>query len=69
VGATSFVYAAPGDDEIKVDIFDMAGARGAFGVFAHGRESSFHHPALQNDYVTIARDNPLGIGYDKDALI
>ena len=38
-GATTFEYTAGKDDEIKVDIFDMGSPRGAFGVFAHGRES------------------------------
>jgi hypothetical protein len=39
VRATTFVYTAGEDDEIKVDIFDMGGPRGAFGVFAHSRET------------------------------
>jgi hypothetical protein len=37
--AVTFEYAADKDDEIKVDIFDMGSPRGAFGAFAHGRES------------------------------
>ncbi len=37
--ATTFEYTAGKDDDIKVDIFDMGSPRGAFGVFAHGRES------------------------------
>lgn len=39
VGAVTFEYTAGKDDEIKVDIFDMGSPRGAFGAFAHGRES------------------------------
>ncbi len=39
VGATSFEYSAGKDDELKVDVFDMGSPRGAFGAFAHGRES------------------------------
>lgn len=39
VGAVTIKYAAGGSNEINVDIFDMGGPRGAFGVFAHGRES------------------------------
>jgi hypothetical protein len=39
VRALSFEYAAGADDEVKVDVFEMADARGAFGAFAHGRES------------------------------
>jgi hypothetical protein len=39
VGAVTFEYAAGKDDKIKVDIFDMGSSRGAFGAFAHGRES------------------------------
>ena len=39
VRATTFAYTAGQDDEIKVDIFDMGSPRGAFGVFAHGREA------------------------------
>lgn len=42
VRATTFAYTAGrGDeiDEIKVDVFDMGSPRGAFGVFAHGREA------------------------------
>lgn len=38
VQAITFEYAAGPDDEIKLDIFDMGSARGAFGAFAHGRE-------------------------------
>ncbi|HEY3446143.1 MAG TPA: DUF6599 family protein [Myxococcales bacterium] len=38
-GATTFEYSAGKDDEIKVDIFDMGSPRGAFGAFAHGRET------------------------------
>ncbi|HEY5996251.1 MAG TPA: DUF6599 family protein, partial [Candidatus Deferrimicrobiaceae bacterium] len=39
-GAVTFEYAAGEDDTIKVDIFDMGSPRGAFGAFAHGRETS-----------------------------
>ena len=39
VRATTFLYAAGPDDEIKVDVFDMGSPRGASGVFAHGRET------------------------------
>src|SRR5512133_3447236 len=39
VGALAFEYDAGDDDVIKVDLFDMGSARGAFGVFAHGRET------------------------------
>ncbi|MGC4121285.1 MAG: hypothetical protein QM765_43245 [Myxococcales bacterium] len=39
VSATSFEYTAGKDDLIKVDVFDMGSPRGAFGAFAHGRES------------------------------
>ena len=39
IRAITFEYAADKEDTIKVDIFDMGGARGAFGVFAHGRET------------------------------
>jgi len=142
--AITFDYAADKDDEIKVDIFDMGSARGAFGVFAHGRESvaaevgqasdyggglltfwkhrwfvsvlgypetetkrkavyelaraiatlipesgglpaiigalpkpglvevsvrPFYHHLLQNDYVTITHDNPLGIGQQTEAVL
>jgi hypothetical protein len=144
VTALAFEYEADGDDVIKVDIFDMGSARGAFGVFAHGRETvaaeigqgseyaaglltlwkgrwfvsvlgypetpakraavyelgravaalvsetgrpppivealpkpglieasvrTFHHPLLQNDYLTISYDNPLRIGPDTDAVL
>jgi hypothetical protein len=143
-GAITLEYAAGKDDEIKVDIFDMGSARGAFGAFAHGRESiaaevgqgseyggglltfwkhrwfvsvlgypeteskrkavyqlaraiaalipetgvppaivgglprsglveasvrTFHHPLLQNDYVTISYENPLGIGQQTEAVL
>lgn len=37
--ATTFLYTAGQDDEIKVDIFDMGSPRGASGIFAHGREA------------------------------
>jgi hypothetical protein len=143
-GAVTFEYSAGKDDEIKVDIFDMGGARGAFGAFAHGREAiaaevgqgseyggglltfwkgrwfvsvlgypetpakrkavyelgraivalipetgalpeivgalpkpglvqasvrTFHHHLLQNDYVTVSHDNPLGIGAQTEAVL
>jgi hypothetical protein len=143
-GAIALAYAADPDDEIKVDIFDMGSPRGAFGVFAHGRESlatevgqgsdyggglltfwkhryfvsvlgypeteakrkavyhlgravaalipetgappaiiaalpnpglvaasvrTFHHPLLQNDYVTVSLENPLGIGPETEAVL
>jgi hypothetical protein len=143
-GAITFEYSAGADDEIKVDLFDMGSPAGAFGVFAHGRESiasevgqgseysaglltfwkhrwfvsllgypetpakrkavyelahaiaalisetgrppaivgalpkpglveasvrTFHHPLLQNDYVTLSQDNPLGIGEKTDAVL
>jgi hypothetical protein len=38
-GAVTLEYSAGKDDTIKVDIFDMGSPRGAFGVFAHGREA------------------------------
>ncbi|HEY5995466.1 MAG TPA: DUF6599 family protein, partial [Candidatus Deferrimicrobiaceae bacterium] len=137
-------YAAGEDDTIKVDIFDMGSPRGAFGAFAHGRETlaeevgqgsdyggglltfwkgrwfvsilgypetedkrkaiyelgrsisalipetgslppilaalpkeglvgasirTFHHPLLQNDYVTVSFKNPLGIGKETEAVL
>jgi hypothetical protein len=143
-GAVTLEYAADKDDEIKVDIFDMGSPRGAFGAFAHGRESiaaevgqgseyggglltfwkhrwfisvlgypetvskrkavyelaraiaalipengappailgalprpglvessvrTFHHHLLQNDYVTVSHDNPLGIGQQTEAVL
>ena len=143
-GAVTLEYAADKDDEIKVDIFDMGSPRGAFGAFAHGRESiaaevgqgseyggglltfwkhrwfisvlgypetvskrkavyelaraiaalipetgplpailgalprsglveasvrTFHHHLLQNDYVTLSHDNPLGIGQQTEAVL
>jgi hypothetical protein len=142
--AIAFEYLADKDDEIKVDVFDMGSARGAFGVFAHGRESvaaevgqgsdyggglltfwkhrwfvsvlgypeteakrravydlagriaalitdtgelpeivaalpkpglieasvrPFYHHLLQNDYLTISHDNPLGIGGESEAVL
>jgi hypothetical protein len=144
VGAITFEYAAGRTDEIKVDIFDMGSPAGAFGAFAHGRETiaaevgqgseysgglltfwkhrwfvsvlgypeteskrkavyelgraiaalipeagsppailsalpqpglvqasvrTFHHHLLQNDYVTISHDNPLGIGPKTQAVL
>lgn len=144
VRATAFEYSAGEDDEIKVDVFDMGSPRGAFGAFAHGRETistevgqgseyagglltfwkhrwyvsvlgfpetaakrkavyelgkaiaalipetgtppailgvlpkaglieasarTFHHHLLQNDYVTIAHDNLLGIGPATEAVL
>jgi hypothetical protein len=144
VGAITFEYAAGEDDTIKVDIFDMGSPRGAFGAFAHGRETlaeevgqgsdysgglltfwkhrwyvsilgypeteikrkaiyelgrsiaalipetgslppilaalprtglveasarTFHHPLLQNDYVTVSHENPLGIGKETEAVL
>jgi hypothetical protein len=144
VGAVTLEYTAGRDDEIKVDIFDMGSPRGAFGAFAHGRESiaaevgqgsdyggglltfwkhrwfvsvlgypetnakrkavyelaraiaalipetgspptilgalpkpglveasvrTFHHHLLQNDYVTLSHDNPLGIGERTEAVL
>jgi hypothetical protein len=39
VKATTFEYSAGKEDLIKVDIFEMQKAWGAFGAFAHGRES------------------------------
>jgi hypothetical protein len=143
-GAITFEYKAGKDDDIKVDIFDMGSPRGAFGVFAHGREAmaaevgqgseyggglltfwkhrwfvsvlgypeteakreavyglgraiaalipetgsppailtalprpglveasarTFHHHLLQNDYVTIAHENPLGISQETEAVL
>jgi hypothetical protein len=50
VGAQSFDYSAGEDDEIKVDIFDMGGARGAFGAFAHGRETIAAEVGQGSDY-------------------
>jgi hypothetical protein len=50
VRAVTFEYAAGHDDEIKVDIFDMGSARGAFGVFAHGRESVAHEIGQGSEY-------------------
>jgi hypothetical protein len=144
LGAVTFEYTAGKDDEIKVDIFDMGSARGAFGAFAHGRESiaaevgqgseyggglltfwkhrwfisvlgypeteskrkavyelaraiavlipetgslpailsalprpglieasvrTFYHHLLQNDYLTISHENPLGIGEQTEAVL
>ncbi len=144
VGAITLEYSAGKDDTIKVDLFDMGSPRGAFGVFAHGRESvasevgqgsdyvgglltfwkhrwfvsvlgypetekkrkavhqlgraiaalipgagappailaalprpglvaasarTFHHHLLQNDYVTISHENPLGIGPRTQAVL
>jgi hypothetical protein len=144
VGAVTFEYSAGENDTIKVDIFDMGGARGAFGAFAHGRESvaaevgqgseysgglltfwkdryyvsilgypetkekrkavyelaksisalipgtgappsilkdlpkpglieasarTFHHHLLQNDYVMISHENPLGINPKTEAVL
>jgi hypothetical protein len=144
VGAQAFEYDAGDDDVIKVDLFDMGSARGAFGVFAHGRETiaaevgqgseyaaglltfwkgrwfvsvlgypetaakraavltlgraiadlipetgaepaiigalpkpglveasvrTFHHHLLQNDYVTVSHDNPVGIGPATEAVL
>ena len=144
VGAVTMVYTAGENDEIKIDIFDMGSPRGAFGVFAHGRESiaaqvgqgsdyggglltlwkyrwfvsvlgypeteskrkavfelgraiaalipqtgappaivaalpkpglveasvrTFDNHLLQNDYVTVSRDNPLGIGPKTQAVL
>jgi hypothetical protein len=144
VGAIAIEYAAGEDDTIKVDLFDMGGPRGAFGAFAHGRETlaeevgqgsdyggglltfwkgrwfvsilgypetedkrkavyelgksiaalipetgslppiiaalpkeglvgasvrTFHHPLLQNDYVTVSFENPLGIGKETEAVL
>jgi hypothetical protein len=143
-GAVTFEYSAGADDTIKVDIFDMSSSRGAFGAFAHGRETiaaavgqgseyagglltfwkgrwfvsvlgypeteskrkavdelgraiaaiipetgplpkileslpkpglieasarTFHHHLLQNDYVTVSHDNPLGIGPRTEAAL
>lgn len=39
VGATSLEYSDGKDDLVKVDVFDMGSPRGAFGAFAHGRET------------------------------
>jgi hypothetical protein len=144
VRAITFEYAAGEDDTIKVDLFDMGSPRGAFGAFAHGRETlaeevgqgsdyggglltfwkhrwfvsilgypetaakrkaiyelgrsiaalipetgplppilaalpkegllgasvrTFHHPLLQNDYVTVSLKNPLAIGKDTEAVL
>jgi hypothetical protein len=49
VGAVTFEYAGAGDT-IKVDIFDMGSPRGAFGVFAHGRESVSSEVGQGSDY-------------------
>jgi hypothetical protein len=143
-GAVTFEYSAGKDDTIKVDLFDMGSARGAFGAFAHGRETiaaevgqgsdyagglltfwkhrwfvsllgypetpakrkavyalgraiaalipetgsppailaalpspglvghsvrTFHHPLLQNDYVTVSYENPLAIGPKTEAVL
>jgi hypothetical protein len=143
-GAIAFDYAAGEDDTIRVDIFDMGSPRGAFGAFAHGRETlaeevgqasdyggglltfwkdrwfvsilgypepearrkgiyelgksiaalipgtgplppilaalpkeglvgasvrTFHHPLLQNDYVTVSFKNPLGIDKETEAVL
>jgi hypothetical protein len=60
VGAVTFEYAGEGEAStpatpapvaIKVDIFDMGSPRGAFGVFAHGRESSAAEVGQGSDYV------------------
>jgi hypothetical protein len=48
--AIAFEYVADKDDEIKVDIFDMGSARGAFGVFAHGRETMAAEVGQGSDY-------------------
>ena len=144
VGAVTFEYGAGEGDEIKVDVFDMGSPRGAFGAFAHGRETiaaevgqgseyngglltfwkdrwfvsvlgypetetkrkavyelgravaalipgsgsppailaalpkpglieasarTFHHRLLQNDYVMISHENPLGIGQRTEAAL
>lgn len=50
VGATAFQYGAGKDDEIKVDIFDMRSPRGAFGVFAEGREAVSAEVGQGSDY-------------------
>ena len=50
VSAVTFEYAGKGDT-IKVDIFDMGSPRGAFGVFAHGRESISSEVGQGSDYV------------------
>lgn len=144
VAAVTLEYSASKDDTIKIDIFDMGSPRGAFGVFAHGRETiaaevgqgsdcvgglltfwkgrwfvsllgypeaaakrkavyelgrkiaalipetgsppailaalprrglveasarTFHHHLLQNDYVTVSHENPLGIGPKTEAVL
>ena len=50
VGAVTFEYAAGEDDTIKVDIFDMGSPRGAFGAFAHGRETFAEEVGQGSDY-------------------
>jgi hypothetical protein len=50
VRATTLEYAAGEDDVIKVDIFDMSGPRGAFGAFAHGRETIAREVGQGSDY-------------------
>lgn len=53
VRATTFAYTAGPDDEIdqiKVDVFDMGSPRGAFGVFAHGRETIAAEVGQGSDY-------------------
>ena len=41
-----------GDDEIRVDLFDMGSGAGAFGVFSHSRESvdDFVAPDIESEY-------------------
>lgn len=50
VGAVAFEYSAGKDDTIKVDIFDMGTPRGAFGLFAHGREAIAAEVGQASDY-------------------
>ena len=77
VAAVTFEYVAGKDDEIKVDIFDMGSARGAFGAFAHGRESIAAEVGQGSDYggglltfwADPAKIEIVRLGDDKESLI
>ena len=51
VKATACEYSAGKEDFIKVDIFEMKRAWGAFGAFAHGRESIASEVGQGSEYV------------------
>lgn len=49
-GAIAFEYIADKDNVIKIDIFDMKSSKGAFGAFAHGRETLSTEIGQGSDY-------------------